>query len=112
YIRFLGSGPQAGQASEGRGVPHLPLPSRAADPAKGADVFQRVCAACHQANGQGVALAASARMYEKRRYLFPPLWGPESYNDAAGMARIITAAWFVHANMPIGITYAYPLLAA
>jgi thiosulfate dehydrogenase len=26
------------------------------------------------------------------------------------MARVITGAWFVHANMPRGITFSYPLL--
>ncbi len=41
---------------------------------------------------------------------FPPLWGADSYNDGAGMARNITAAWFVHANMPQGATFADPLL--
>jgi len=110
YIKFLGEGQNVKQL--GRGSPALPLPTRAADPAKGAAVYQRVCAACHQPNGQGVQLAINGRQFEKRRYLYPPLWGPESYNDAAGMARIVTAAWFVHANMPVGITYAYPLLAA
>jgi thiosulfate dehydrogenase len=110
YIKFLGAGQNPKQL--GRGTPALPLPTRAADPAKGAAVYQRVCAACHQANGQGVELGINGRQFEKRRYLYPPLWGPESFNDAAGMARIVTAAWFVHANMPIGITYAYPILAA
>jgi thiosulfate dehydrogenase len=28
------------------------------------------------------------------------------------MARIVTAAWFVHANMPNGVTFQYPLLTA
>ena len=110
YLKFLGGGQKAGQAPVGRGTPHLPLPTRAADPERGATIFQNVCAACHQPNGQGVQLPVASRMIEKRRYLYPPLWGPESYNDAAGMARVVTAAWFVHANMPIGITYAYPMV--
>jgi thiosulfate dehydrogenase len=110
YIKFLDDGRSTKQL--GRGTPALALPTRAADPAKGAAVFQRVCAACHQANGQGVELSINGRQFEKRRYLYPPLWGPESYNDAAGMSRVVTAAWFVHANMPVGITYAYPILAA
>src|SRR5690606_33860815 len=35
-------------------------------------------------------------------YLFPPLWGPESYNIGAGMARLLTAARFIKARMPLG----------
>ena len=45
-----------------------------------------------------------------RRYRFPPLWGPDSYNDGAGMARIITAARFVHGNMPLGTTFEAPVI--
>lgn len=47
---------------------------------------------------------------EQRLYLFPPLWGAESFNDGAGMARNIAAAWFVRANMPKGVTFADPVL--
>ncbi len=112
YLKFLGEGWKAGETPVGRGAPPLPLPARAVEPARGATVFSSVCAACHQANGQGVQLQLGDRLIEKRRYVYPPLWGPDSYNDAAGMARIITGAWFVHANMPNGITYEHPLLSA
>jgi len=36
------------------------------------------------------------------RTVFPPLWGPESYNWGAGMARVNPAAGFIKANMPFG----------
>jgi thiosulfate dehydrogenase len=32
----------------------------------------------------------------------PPVWGPRSYNIAAGMARVSVAASFIKANMPRG----------
>ena len=35
-------------------------------------------------------------------YLFPPLWGPDSFNDGAGMHRVLTAARFIKARMPLG----------
>ena len=35
-------------------------------------------------------------------YLLPPLWGKDSFNDGAGMARTYTAAAFVKHNMPLG----------
>jgi thiosulfate dehydrogenase len=111
YLTFLGLEQPAGQAPIGRGAPRLPLPTRAASPRRGAAIFQRMCAACHQSDGQGVRLPADARANEQRRYLYPPLWGPESFNDAAGMARVMTGAWFVDANMPYGINFHYPLLA-
>lgn len=43
-------------------------------------------------------------------YEVPPLWGPDSFNDGAGMARLTTAADFIHFNMPNGTTYTNPQL--
>ena len=111
YLNYLGSDSAPGEATIGRGAPRLPLPTRAADPRHGASIYQGVCAACHQANGLGVQFELSDRLIRRQRYLFPPLWGVDSYNDGAGMAHIVTGAWFVHANMPKGVTFQDPLLA-
>ncbi len=108
YIRFLGSDQPGNTPLVGRRAPALPLPDRAADPVHGAEVYQRVCAVCHRSDGAGVRYDLLDAERKQQRYLFPPLWGPDSYNDGAGMSRNITAAWFVHANMPRGITFAYP----
>lgn len=35
-------------------------------------------------------------------YKYPPLWGADSYNNGAGMHRVITAAQFIKGNMPFG----------
>ena len=64
----------------------------------------------HGADGQGQRLDPADAKQAGRRYRFPPLWGPDSFNDGAGMARAITAAQFVHANMPFGTTFDAPLL--
>lgn len=58
-----------------------------ADSARGRAIFDSVCAFCHGDAGQG-SIAA------------PPLWGPRSFNIGAGMARVRTAAAFIHDNMP------------
>lgn len=34
--------------------------------------------------------------------MFPAVWGDNSYNWGAGIARIFTAASFIHMNMPLG----------
>ena len=44
-------------------------------------------------------------------YLHPPLWGPDSFNAAAGMHRRAMAAGFIHDNMPLGATGRAPTLA-
>jgi thiosulfate dehydrogenase len=110
YIRFISAGEKTGQSLDGRGTPPLPLPAKAADPAHGALVFASLCAECHGADGQGKRLPAAIARTSGRRYEFPPLWGPDSFNDGAGMNRAITAAAFVHANMPLGVTFETPAL--
>ena len=41
-------------------------------------------------------------------YINPPLGGSDSYNDGAGMNRVITAAQFIKGNMPFGATHDSP----
>jgi thiosulfate dehydrogenase len=110
YIRFISAGVPTGRGAEGRGVPPEPLPTAASDPKHGAAVFAATCAVCHQADGQGKRWGPKEVGAQRHRYQFPPLWGPDSYNDAAGMARPITAANFIRANMPFGTDYAHPVL--
>ena len=110
YINFISGSERVGKSLDGRGAPPLPLPEKAGDPTHGRQVFTNTCVACHGADGQGQRLSAAEAKATGRRYQFPPLWGPDSYNDGAGMARGITAAQFAHANMPFGTTYEAPLL--
>jgi len=73
-------------------------PDRAADPVAGAAVYEDRCARCHGADGQGLF----ATVDPGDGYVFPPLWGPDSFNDGAGMHRVLTAARFIKARMPFG----------
>jgi len=111
YIRYISDGVPVGTPALGRGTPALPLPDKASDAQHGAEVFQTQCASCHGADGQGKRLDSAEATQERRRFQFPPLWGPESYNDGAGMARSITAAGFIRANMPFGTDFEHPVLA-
>ncbi|WP_343894788.1 c-type cytochrome [Craurococcus roseus] len=112
YVRHISAPERVGQSLHGRGSPPLPLPDRAADPERGRQIYADACATCHGADGQGQRLEAPEAAETGRRYRFPPLWGPDSYNDGAGMARTITAARFVHANMPLGTTFEAPAIGA
>ena len=85
YIAFLSRGYPPGREMEGQAIPALkPLPG---DSARGKEIFATRCVACHGADGNGSAVA-------------PPLWGPRSYNIGAGMARVRTAAAYIHQLMP------------
>ena len=61
----------------------------AATIAKGRALFQVGCSSCHGQNGEGSSVA-------------PPVWGPESFNDGAGMSELDKMAAFVHQVMPKG----------
>jgi thiosulfate dehydrogenase len=99
YIQFLSTGVPVGKSLDGRGSPNLPLLTRAADPKHGAQVYEKNCSLCHQTDGQGQRKGPSG---DAKGYLYPPLWGPDSFNDGAGMHRVLTAARFIKARMPLG----------
>jgi thiosulfate dehydrogenase len=107
YIQFLSTGVPIGKTLEGRGSPALPLLDRAASPDRGAEVYAQRCVACHQAEGQGIR---KGPIGDATGYLYPPLWGPDSFNDGAGMHRLIAAASFIRGNMPLGTKYDMPML--
>jgi thiosulfate dehydrogenase len=79
-------------------------PARAADPGRGAKIYAEVCAACHGLDGLG------QRAQNGLGYQFPPLWGADSFNNGAGMSRLLTAAAYARHNMPLGISFDSPLL--
>ncbi len=105
YIKFLSTGVAPGQSGPGAGA--MPELTRAADPARGAPIYARACAECHNTDGSGVRRSIPS---SDLGYMMPPLWGPDSFNNGAGMARLITIANFVHFNMPHGTDYLNPLL--
>lgn len=87
YMNWLSKGIPMGSTVKGRGFVHLETPQHV-DPAAGAKIYAQSCAACHQSNGAGIPGS------------FPALWGPDSFNDGAGMSRVAKMAAFVKANMP------------
>jgi thiosulfate dehydrogenase len=107
YIKFLSTGVPAGQQLPGLGAGKMPELSRAADPKRGRAIYARVCADCHNTNGSGQRRSIPS---SDLGYMIPPLWGSDSFNDGAGMARLITIANFVHFNMPHGTYYLDPRL--
>lgn len=94
YFRWLATGAPTGVDLKGTGYPELPRPAEKPDPERGAAVFKANCALCHGDDGQGRESAGTV--------VFPPLWGPRSFNWGAGMHRVNTAAGFIKANMPYG----------
>lgn len=107
YIKFLSSGMSPNQVLPGLGAGAMPELTRAADPVRGKTIYANSCLACHNTDGSGIRRSLPTT---DLGYMVPPLWGSDSFNDGAGMDRLITAANFVHFNMPHGTDYLNPQL--
>jgi thiosulfate dehydrogenase len=93
YFRWLATGAPTGARMKGAGYPTPPLAQAGYDPSRGQQVFLQKCTACHGIDGQGAQTPGG-------KVVYPPLWGPQSFNWGAGMARIDLTAGFIKANMP------------
>lgn len=94
YMEWLSKDVPEEREAEFKGFAKVELPEEAADPVIGKTVYTKHCQSCHMENGQG------QRPSENEKYIYPPLWGNDTYNHGAGMHRVITAAQFIKGNMP------------
>ena len=92
---------------KGTGFLPISLPDRAANLKHGKSLFLAKCIRCHGRNGAG---RLNSPGDSSKGYLYPPLWGHDSFNQGAGMHRVITAARFIKGNMPYGTVYTHPEL--
>lgn len=94
YMQWLSEGvPTKGQPywshlNKAEGDEKVPVPE--VNPVRGAELYLENCASCHGQDGQGIEDVG------------PPLWGPNSFNDGAGMGRIYTSSAFIREAMPYG----------
>ncbi|MEP6646107.1 MAG: c-type cytochrome [Saprospiraceae bacterium] len=98
YINWVGKDVKKGEVPKGASVIDLPYLSRAADPAQGKKDFETLCVTCHGENGDGLLKP------DQVTYFYPPLWGPHSYNTAAGIYRMSRMAGYIKMNMPFART--------
>ena len=102
YIKWLGDEVPKGKKVKGSGIEILPYLKTAASPIEGKIVYIKNCQVCHNNNGEG-KIDSTGKMY-----LYPPLWGKNSYNDAAGIFQLSKLAGFIKNNMPNGVNYHAP----
>jgi thiosulfate dehydrogenase len=95
YITWLSKGYPVGQNPSWRNRNTLPADRLIAigklDRAKGETIYRERCVSCHGIDGQGVQVG------DKKP---GPLWGPDSWNDGAGAARVYTLAGIIRYSMP------------
>jgi len=87
YMAWISRGARVGEGFPDQGAVALAsglTPNRAA----GEKLYAARCIQCHGADGNGQGLS------------IPPLWGPQSFNNKAGMAKITDMAPFVRVAMP------------
>jgi thiosulfate dehydrogenase len=105
YIKYLGQGTPEGVRLPGMGLFPIADPPLTADATRGEKVYADLCATCHKTDGQGERKQAPLVGYS-----IPPLWGDDSFNAAAGMAKLAYAAAYLRTNMPFGVRYQDPVL--
>lgn len=95
YLTWLARGYEVGMNPAWRGQNVIAasnvIPIERLDTHRGEALFVERCTSCHGPDGQGVAVG------DKKP---GPLWGPESWNDGAGAARVYTLAGIIRYSMP------------
>jgi thiosulfate dehydrogenase len=104
YMKWLGKDVSMGRKPYGSGIQAPVFLDRAADTLRGALVYQQQCARCHGLGGEGMLKPNTTT------YLYPPLWGENSYNVSAGLYRLSRLAGYIKDNMPFGASYKSRLL--
>ncbi len=104
YIHWVGKDVPKGKQAPGSGFVEMNWLSRAADPVKGRKLYLQKCQICHGYSGEGQKLSANSY------YIYPPLWGENSFTTGAGLYRISNFARYIRTNMPNGATFEKPIL--
>jgi thiosulfate dehydrogenase len=91
----------------GLGIPKYEPPNRKADVKNGELAYDRFCMSCHGKNGNGYQSMSAG---SSGSHVVPALWGASSYNNGAGMNRLLTTAAFIQGNMPLGTAWNHPAI--
>lgn len=98
YAKWLSTGAPIGVNLPGGGFANIKK-THDPTPDNGEIIYHTQCAICHGEDGKGMKNTNGIG------YMFPPLWGMDSFNRAAGLNKVKTAAQFIKANMPLGAGY-------
>lgn len=106
YMNWLSEEVPPEQEKKYKGYLPIKIPNNKADTIKGKALYEIHCVACHQEDGTGRQIPGE----NFSGYIYPPIGGTDSYNNGAGMNRVLTAAQFIKYNMPFGVSYDNPIL--
>ena len=94
YFKWINSFAPQGKPFDGAKNMSVEFPLDAASPVRGKVLFEQHCARCHGNDGEGQMNA------NQSTYVYPPLWGKNSYQPGSSMHRVIKQAQWLKANMP------------
>lgn len=94
YLTYISEGIEVGEDIPWRmlnTMKEIPEP----DIERGEELYtKKNCMSCHAIDGSGTGANSG-----------PALWGDDSFNDGAGMARMVKMSGYIQNNMPIGEEY-------
>ncbi len=106
YMKWLSKDIPPDMMKKYKGYLPVTIPDFKADTVSGKQLYQTHCIMCHQKDGTGLPFPGETFT----GYRYPPVGGMDSYNNGAGMNRVLTAAQFIKWNMPFGATHDNPIL--
>jgi thiosulfate dehydrogenase len=106
YMKWLSEDVPPEIEKKYKGYLPVEIPHFRADTTIGHTLYDTHCVICHQKDGTGMPIPGQTFT----GYLYPPVGGMDSYNNGAGMNRVLTAAQFIKYNMPFGVTHDNPVL--
>ncbi|HEY1872053.1 MAG TPA: c-type cytochrome, partial [Chitinophagaceae bacterium] len=92
YLKWIGKDVAKNKKPNGAGLEDLLFLKRGADTANGKKIFLTKCTVCHGQDGEGML------NHDSSFYLYPPLWGANSFNISAGLYRLSRIASFIKNN--------------
>lgn len=95
YFHWLSKGVSVGKDMPGRGLVSIKK-RKSPSTINGEKIYKQKCAMCHGAEGKG------QKSSDLKFYMFPPLWGVDSFNRKATLNKIQVMAQFIKVNMPLG----------
>jgi thiosulfate dehydrogenase len=98
YIQFLSQSRPAQAPQEASTSSNIQAPGRRANQNAGEAIYKARCMVCHGKNGAGKRASVKR---DVKGYLYPPVWGPDSFNTGSGMNRLLTAMRYLKPDTPI-----------
>ncbi len=96
YVDSIAKAGESAASDRSLVEPSAFIPLEALDAERGRARYGDLCSGCHGLDGQGYRERREPLPYD----YVPPVWGPRSYDEVAGLARVYTLAGFLRHGMP------------